>query len=301
MKKLIVPLIAVSGVALLAFAQPGGQAQESPVPPEWQEVWNILGGQPMAKPNDTFSITLTRHDIHNRINADAVSPELAYTDDFEFKGLGGTQAMTWAELTVTELELPAVLDAAQRNGFEVSAVHNHWTLESKRMMFVHMAARGNRVDLAHRIFDVLRATNTLAGVPELPQPNPPEGVDVATLERLLGGQPTFGKETVSFDFNPSFQVTEMGIEVTETVENMVSFQPIGGGLLMTAGELVTTADRVNAVVRTLRASKLQVMALHNHRLREEPRLFFIHFWGEGTASQLGTTLSAALSEAGAQR
>ncbi|PYU25065.1 MAG: hypothetical protein DMG30_06510 [Acidobacteria bacterium] len=35
---------------------------------------------------------------------------------------------------------------------------------------------------------------------------------------------------------------------------------------------------VNSVISALEEHKIQVTALHNHMLTEQPRLFFIHFW-----------------------
>ena len=35
---------------------------------------------------------------------------------------------------------------------------------------------------------------------------------------------------------------------------------------------------MNPVIRALREHGIEVTALHNHMLTEEPRLFFMHFW-----------------------
>src|SRR5829696_1325750 len=45
------------------------------------------------------------------------------------------------------------------------------------------------------------------------------------------------------------------------------------------GDFVLTAEEVNPVVRALRSNGIEVTALHNHMLNDEPRLFFNAFLG----------------------
>jgi hypothetical protein len=51
---------------------------------------------------------------------------------------------------------------------------------------------------------------------------------------------------------------------------------------------------VNAVIKALRQNGIQVTALHNHMLQEEPRLFFVHFWANDDVVKLAKGLRAAL-------
>ncbi len=53
---------------------------------------------------------------------------------------------------------------------------------------------------------------------------------------------------------------------------------------------------MNPVLRALRANGIAVTALHSHMLNESPRLFFMHFWGEGDAVKLARGLRAALDQ-----
>jgi hypothetical protein len=59
---------------------------------------------------------------------------------------------------------------------------------------------------------------------------------------------------------------------------------------------VLTAGEVNPVLRTLREHGMEVTALHNHMLEEEPRLFFMHFWGVDDPGKLAGGLKAALGK-----
>ena len=74
----------------------------------------------------------------------------------------------------------------------------------------------------------------------------------------------------------------------------INFQPTGGGKCAITGDFVLTTTEVNPVIKALRGSGIEVTALHNHMLNDEPRLFFMHFWAKDqtekllSGSQVGT-------------
>ncbi len=57
-----------------------------------------------------------------------------------------------------------------------------------------------------------------------------------------------------------------------------------------------TASEVNPVLRALRENGIEVTALHNHMLDDQPRLFFMHFWANDDAQKLAQGLRAALDK-----
>jgi hypothetical protein len=77
--------------------------------------------------------------------------------------------------------------------------------------------------------------------------------------------------------------------------NAINFQPTGGGKAAITGDFVLIAKEVTPVMKALRDSGIEVTALHNHMLADEPRLFFMHFWANDDAKKLAAGLKAALS------
>lgn len=67
-----------------------------------------------------------------------------------------------------------------------------------------------------------------------------------------------------------------------------------GGHEVLMGDLVLTEDEVNPVMSALLAQGLDVTALHNHFFWEQPRIFYMHVHGTGTASDLARRLRPAL-------
>src|SRR6266850_408067 len=62
------------------------------------------------------------------------------------------------------------------------------------------------------------------------------------------------------------------------------------------GDFVLIAKEVNPVAKALREHGIEVTALHNHMLDDQPRLFFMHFWANDDANKLAQGLKAALDK-----
>lgn len=64
------------------------------------------------------------------------------------------------------------------------------------------------------------------------------------------------------------------------------------------GDTCMIAGEVQDVIDVLRGAGIEVVALHNHTLVEEPRLTFLHFQGAGEAVKLAGTIRAAFDRLG---
>jgi hypothetical protein len=69
----------------------------------------------------------------------------------------------------------------------------------------------------------------------------------------------------------------------------------GDGMQVMMGDLVLTEDEVNPVMSALLDNGLQVTALHNHFFHEQPRVFYMHVHGMGTAADLARRLKPAVA------
>ena len=89
-----------------------------------------------------------------------------------------------------------------------------------------------------------------------------------------------------------------GMDVPEAMGSAITinFQPTGSGKAAITGDFVLTADEVNPVIRAFQSNGIEVTAIHNHMLNDEPRLFFMHFWANDDAQKLAGGLRAALDQ-----
>ena len=93
-------------------------------------------------------------------------------------------------------------------------------------------------------------------------------------------------------------------DVSVTVANVKTPTPFGfgGWIAMTKGtgmdvmmgDLVLTQDEVNPVMSALLDNGLEVTALHNHFLWDEPRMFYMHVHGHGTPAELARKIKPAI-------
>jgi hypothetical protein len=67
-----------------------------------------------------------------------------------------------------------------------------------------------------------------------------------------------------------------------------------GGHEVMMGDLVLTEDEVNPVMSALLDNGLDVTALHNHFFFEQPRIFYMHVHGMGTAAELAKRVKPAV-------
>src|SRR5215470_16253579 len=65
---------------------------------------------------------------------------------------------------------------------------------------------------------------------------------------------------------------------------------------MVMGDLVLTMDEVNPVMTKLAAGGIEVTALHNHLLRNQPFTMYMHVLGHGDPVKLAAVMHTALVE-----
>ncbi len=61
------------------------------------------------------------------------------------------------------------------------------------------------------------------------------------------------------------------------------------------GDFSVTEDELQPVLRSLRASRIDIVAIHQHMTHEQPRIMFLHYWGRGKATELAGAVKAALA------
>src|SRR5947208_16076656 len=92
------------------------------------------------------------------------------------------------------------------------------------------------------------------------------------------------------------KVTLDGVDIKPgfALGSWVAFQRMGGES-MVMGDLVLTGDEVSPVMQKLLDGGIQVTALHNHLLRNQPYTMYMHVMGMGDPVKLATVLHDALA------
>ena len=53
-------------------------------------------------------------------------------------------------------------------------------------------------------------------------------------------------------------------------------------------------DELQSVLKSLRKSGINIVAIHHHMTHESPRMLFLHYWGRGKAKDLAKAIKAAI-------
>ena len=87
----------------------------------------------------------------------------------------------------------------------------------------------------------------------------------------------------------------VAIKPSLALGSWTAFKEIGGGHVMTMGDLVLLESEVTPVMDALQKGGIQQSALHNHLIGESPHVMYMHFDGHGDAAKLAHTLHDALA------
>src|SRR5215471_8225038 len=280
---------------LLAVAQQSGDANQ------WKAVDDAMGRAGQDQPDGAHKFGLPRGDMKVTVAGVEVKPTLALGSWVAFSKPGpGSRVM--GDLVLAEDEVEPVMLSLENNGILITAVHNHVLHESPRVIYMHIGGHGDAVKLAGAIKQAIDLTKT-------PPPNPSAapsqdiGIDTAAIEQALGHKGKVNGGGFQVGVPRAESITEGGMKVPGSMglATSLNFQPTGGGKAAITGDFVLIGKEVNPEIQALRSSGIDVTALHSHMLDEQPRLFFMHFWGNDDAVKLAKGLRAALDKTNSQK
>lgn len=290
--------VAISVLALLPLcAFPQDPQTDSSRGNNWKDIEMAMGRSGQILPDGVIKFGLPRKDLHITLQGVQLKPALALGSWVAFKR-DKDAAMVMGDLVLTEDELQPVMSKLQENGIQESAVHNHLVGESPRVLYMHIASRGDALHMARALHDAVALTKTPPPDTASSAPASDLGFDQRTVEAAMGHAGKINGGVLQFSFPRSEQIADSGMVVPASmgVATAFNFQPTGGGKAAVTGDFVLLSTEVNAVIKTLRQNGIDVTALHSHMLTEEPRLFFMHFWANDDATRLAKGLRAALDQ-----
>lgn len=289
-------------IAGLAFVASLGVAQPVLAAPDWKAVAQALGKSGTELPDGIYRIGLPRSDLKVTLDGIAIKPALALGSWLAFKPMGDSDSVVMGDLVLTQDEVSPVMKTLADNGIEITGLHNHLLRSQPATMYMHVEGHGDPVTLARTLGEALGKSGTpvsggatsaaaLAGGADEKL-----DLDTAGIDRELGHKGKTNGGIYQVSIPRADPVEDGGMPVPGAMGSAIAinFQPIGDGKAATTGDFVLTAAEVNPVIRALRENGIEVTALHNHMLADQPRLFFMHFWAHDDAGKLAKGLRAAL-------
>jgi hypothetical protein len=282
-----------------AFSGPAFSAAGS-----WARVGEALGKPGKVMPGGIYKVALPRSDIKATLDGVDIKPGLALGGWVAFMPMG-RKSMAMGDLVLKQAEVNRVMSRLLAGGIEVTALHNHLLRNKPFTMYMHVMGVGDPVKLARVLHNALAASGTPlappasgSSEPAAAAAAPPQiALDTPALDRTLGARASNNGGILQYNIPRAQPVTEMGMAVPPAMGTVqaINFEPLGGGNAAIAGDFALTAKEILPVMKVLRDNHIEVTALHNHMVGEQPRLFFMHFWAHGNAVMLARGLKAALA------
>jgi hypothetical protein len=288
-----------AGVIALAILPGRIVAQQAGESSDWKQVDQALGRAGATLPGNVYRFGFPRGDLHVTVGTVTVKPALALGSWVAFKQTGDSEATVMGDLVLLESEVGPVIHTLQESGIEQTALHNHLLHEVPHVLYLHIAGKGRPAQLATAVHTALAFTGTPLVTPGgAPVPSPALDLDTAQIAQVLGyhGRANGGVYQLSVPRAETVTVDGAEVPAGMGVATALNFQPTGSGKAAITGDFVLVASEINPVLRALRASRIEVTALHSHMLAEAPRLFFMHFWANDNALSLARGLRAALDK-----
>jgi hypothetical protein len=254
-------------------------------------------GRTGQKVGDVYRVGFARTDLRVSMNSVAIKPGLALGSWAAFSGSDET-AMVMGDLVLLESELNPVMEKLRSSGFEISAIHNHLIEETPQVIYLHYMGHGPASQLATSLRAALAVSKTPLDKPAAADSDTTAPAWVKAVNDSVGRTGSFKGGVLSFGVPRAGTISMNGMALTpaQGVAESINFQEATDGAVATTGDFVLTAEEVNPVISALEQHHILVTALHSHMLTEEPRLFFMHFWGLGSAQEVGAGIKAALDK-----
>jgi hypothetical protein len=265
----------------------------------WQaQVGQALGKTGSAVAGGIYRVGLPRTDLKVTLDGVELKPGFALGSWLAFEKMGDS-GMVMGDLVLTMDEVSPVMKKLVEGGIEVTALHNHLLRNQPFTMYMHVLGHGDPVKLAAALHTALAESKTpFAAAATAPAAAaPPLDLDTAAIDAALGAKGTNNGGVYQVGIPRAEPITESGMGVPPAMGSAVAinFQPTGDGKAAITGDFVLIAKEVNPVAKALREHGIEVTALHNHMLDDQPRLFFMHFWANDDAKKLAEGLKAALA------
>ena len=248
-----------------------------------------------------YKVTIPQNDLNVEVDGFKIIPPMGLGTWIAFTPTNeGTMVM--GDIILTETDLKLVQQEVIKQGLTITAIHNHFVRNHPNIMYMHIGGSGKTDEMARKAKAVLDkvadsrghdpASGSVADVPY--------SIDTKKLDDILGYKGEMSKGVYKYTIGrPDVSLKEHDVVVSTFLgfNTWAAFQGSPDHAAV-AGDFTMLESEVGPVIKALIENGIEVVAVHNHMVHEQPRIFFLHYWGVGSAEQLAKGLKAALNQTG---
>ncbi len=253
--------------------------------------------------NGEYKVTIPQNDLSVMVDGFKIIPAMGLSTWVAFTP-AKNGVMFMGDIVITETDLKPVQQEIIKQGLTSTAIHNHFIRNHPNIMYMHMGGSGSSEVMAQKAKAVLDKVKEVRGG------DPSKGtasseaitnsIDTKMLDGIIGTKGEMTKGVYKYTIGrPDVKLMEHGVPVSTFLgfNTWAAFQGTPDKAAV-AGDFTMLENEVEPVLKALIENGIEVVALHTHMVHEQPRIFFLHYWGVGSAEQLAKGLKSALDQTG---
>jgi len=254
--------------------------------------------------NGQYKITVPQNDLNVTVDGFKIIPAMGLGSWIAFSP-SPEGAMIMGDIILTETDLAPFQQEVIRQGLTITAIHNHFLRNHPAVMYMHLGGMGKTGEMAQKVKAVFDKVTQLRGKnpASAPADSVENTIDTKKLDAIIGNKGEMSKGVYKYTIGRlDVHLKEHGLPVTSFAgfNTWAAWQGTDDKAAV-AGDFTMLENEVEPVIKALIENGIEVVALHNHMVHEQPRIFFLHYWGVGPAEKLAKGLKAALDETGKEK
>jgi hypothetical protein len=265
----------------------------------------------MNQAEGAYRVTFPRDDVKVSVAGWQMPPFMGLGTWAAFQG-ANDKAMMMGDTVLFEDEVNSVMSVAFGNGLSVTALHNHFFFDEPKVYFMHISGEGSVEKLAtavKKIYDTIKMIRGPNAKPmntfgqqelekgPLPQKN---SITPAPLNEIFAMQGDAKDGMIKFTIGKKSKMHGADIGKEIGVNTWAAFAGTDENAIVD-GDFAVTEDELQPALKALRATNINIVAIHSHMTHENPRILFLHYWGRGPAKDLANAVKGALLVTGLSR
>jgi hypothetical protein len=260
----------------------------------------LTGIKGMEK-NGEYKITVPQHDLKIVVDGFKIIPAMGLGSWTCFTPCADS-VMAMGDIVLTETDLAPVQQEVIKQGFAITAIHNHFVRNHPNVMYMHIDGKGKVEKVAASVKAIFDKVKEVRGhdPKESKADSVTNTINIPMLDSIIGYKGEWGKGVYKYTIGrPDVMLQEHGISVSSFAgfNTWAAWQGTAEKAAV-AGDFAMLENEVGPVIKALIENGIEVVAVHNHMVYEQPRIFFLHYWGVGPAEKLARGLRAALDQTG---
>jgi hypothetical protein len=260
-----------------------------------------ITGMKGVEKNGEYKITIPQNDLKVVVDGFKIIPPMGLGSWAAFTPCADS-SMVMGDIILTETDLAPVQKEVIRQGFAITAIHNHFVRNHPNVLYMHIDGSGEISKVSASVKAIFDKVKELRGAD--PKSAKADSVvntlNIAQLDSIIGHKGELAKGVYKYTIGrPDVSLKEHGIPVSAFMgfNTWAAWQGTPEKAAV-AGDFTMLENEVAPVIKALVENGIEVVAVHNHMVHETPRIFFLHYWGVGKADQLAKGLKAALTKTG---